>query len=150
MLYRPAAHERLTDEVWDEGRVRTAIRGIVAEVDEAFDSRELWPADEWDAWKVQTPLTGLYVGAAGVCWALDALRRRGHAETRLELEAAGRRTLERWREAPELMEGVELPAAAEAGLFSGETGVLVVAWRVGGGGDIADALLRRVGSSRAS
>ncbi len=33
-------------------------------------------------------LKNLYVGAAGVIWALDALRRRGHAETSLDLAAA--------------------------------------------------------------
>ena len=30
-------------------------------------------------------MKNLYVGAAGVLWALDELRRRGHAETRLDL-----------------------------------------------------------------
>jgi hypothetical protein len=33
-------------------------------------------------------LKNLYVGAAGVIWALDAVRRRGHAETSLDLAAA--------------------------------------------------------------
>jgi hypothetical protein len=36
----------------------------------------------------------LYVGAAGVIWALDALRRRGHAATSLDLPDAALRTLE--------------------------------------------------------
>ena len=39
-------------------------------------------------------MKNLYVGAAGVIWALDALRRRGHAETSLDLTAAALRTLD--------------------------------------------------------
>ena len=34
-------------------------------------------------------------------WALDALRRRGLAETRIDLAAAALRTLEAWRELPD-------------------------------------------------
>ena len=55
-------------------------RRIVADVDEAFDADALWPADEWDGWQAALPLKNLYVGAAGVIWALDVLRRRGYAE----------------------------------------------------------------------
>jgi len=46
-----------------------------------------------------TPLKTLYVGAAGVVWALDVSRRRGHAETRLDLPRVARRTLAMWRRA---------------------------------------------------
>ena len=46
----------------------------------------LWPADAWDAREQPLPLKSLYAGAAGVIWALDTLRRRGHAETSLDLD----------------------------------------------------------------
>ena len=94
MLYDPAQFEPLTDEPWDEGRVRDAIAAIVADVDAAFDAAALWPAEEWDSdgWGSRLPLKDLYVGAAGVIWALDALMRRGHAETSLDLGAAATRT----------------------------------------------------------
>jgi lantibiotic modifying enzyme len=52
--------------------------------------------------------------------------------------------LERWREVPGLIGGEELPAAAEAALLAGESGVLLVAWRVAPDDDVADALLARV------
>ena len=109
MLYRPEAFEPLADEPWDEARVRSAIQAIVADADDAFDPDTLWPANEWDAWKSTPPLKDLYCGAAGVVWALNALRRRGHAETRLDLEAAAARALELQRESPDLGELDELP-----------------------------------------
>ena len=64
MLYQPEAFEPLTDDPWDEERVRGAIRAIVADADEAFDPDELWPAHEWDSWQSATPMKNLYVGAA--------------------------------------------------------------------------------------
>ena len=144
MLYRPEAHEPLTDEAWQEGRARDAIRAIVADADAAFDAERLWPAHEWDGWNTPQPLKSLYVGAAGVLWALDALRRRGLAETGIDLEAATRRTVEAWRAEPDLMREVELPSTAAAGLLSGESGLLAVAWRLTGDDGLADDLLRRV------
>jgi len=103
VLYDPAQFEPLTDAPWDDGRVRDAIAAIVADVDAAFDAAALWPAEEWDSdgWGSRLPLKDLYVGAAGVIWALDALMRRGHAETSLDLGAAATRTLELFRAEPE-------------------------------------------------
>jgi lantibiotic modifying enzyme len=144
VLYRPDAFEPLTDEEWDEDRVRDAIRGIVADADDAFDPDELWPADEWDAWASPLPLKSLYVGASGVVWALDALRRRGHGESRLDLAAASRRTLDAWREEPDLPTDQELPAPVEASLLCGETGMLVVAWQLSPSDELADDLIARV------
>jgi Lanthionine synthetase C-like protein len=150
VLYRPEAFEALTDEPWNDEGVRAAIRTIVADADAAFDEVQLWPAHEWDGWKTPLPLTTLYVGAAGVIWALDALRRRGHAESSLDLRAAALRALEAWRTEPDLMRDVQLPAHAEAGLLSGETGVLLVAWRLAPGDDLARDLLARVRESMES
>ena len=46
MLYQPEHFEPLTDEPWDEVRVRDAIRAIVADADAAFDPDGLWPEHE--------------------------------------------------------------------------------------------------------
>lgn len=152
MLFRPEAFEQLTDEPWDGERVRRGIRTIVADAEERFDPVGLWPAEEWDSWGSPTPLTGLYCGAAGVLWALDALRRRGHADVGIDLAAAAHRALKRVREAPELSEAedLELPRASDAGLLSGETGVLVVAWRVGGDAALEPLIEERILESRES
>ena len=144
MLYRPEAFEPLTDEPWDDERVRQAVRALVADIDTAFDPDGLWPAEEWDAWQAALPLKNLYVGAAGVIWALDALRRRGHAESRIELADAALRTLELWRAEPDLQRGADVPAPAESSLLCGETGILLVAYRVAPSPTLADTLLARV------
>jgi lantibiotic modifying enzyme len=71
------------------------------------------------------------------------LRRRGHAESRLDLAAIAKRTLEGWRETP----GGDLPAPAAASLLCGESGLLVVAWRLAPTGELADRLLVRIRSN---
>jgi hypothetical protein len=84
------------------------------------------------------------VGAAGVVWALDALRRRGHAKTTLDLVTAARRTLEAWREEPDYAQWPDVPTRAQAALLMGESGPLLVAWRLGPSAELAGALHARV------
>ncbi len=144
MLYKPEAFEPLTDEPWDDERVRSGIREIVADADEAFDSHGLWPSNEEDAGEPGRSLTTLYSGASGVIWALDTLRRRGDADSALDLAAAARRTLEAWRDEPDAPERLESPVRTHASLFSGETGPLLVAWRLGPDPGLADDLYARV------
>jgi len=149
VLYAPDEFEPLTDEPWDEERVRARIQAIVSDADEAFDPEGLWPADEWDAWGSTPPLKDLYCGAGGVIWALDALRRRGHAETAIDLAAAAERTLELWRDAPDLATAeIELPPEHASSLLGGEAGLLLVAWRLDPRPEFADLLLQRVRENR--
>jgi hypothetical protein len=146
MLYRPEAFEPLTDTPWDANRVRERIRAIVADAEAAYSPDEFWPADEWDAWKSPLPLMNLYVGAAGVLWALDELRRRGHADASLDLAAAARRLVDRWREQPDFIEADDfpLPEPRESAFLAGGSGVLLVAWRLAPSDDYADDLHARV------
>lgn len=144
MLFDATRFERLTATPWDADRVRAMIREIVADAEGTFDECELWPADEWDAWQTPTPLTTLYVGAAGVIWALEALRRREVAETSLDLARAVERAREAWLAEPSLMRGIELPEPARAGFLSGQTGILLVSHLVDPRAEIADELYERV------
>ena len=122
MLYRPEAFEPLADEAWDEERVRAGIRAIVADADDAYGEESLWPAHEWDSWRTPTPLKSLYVGAAGIVWALGELRRRGHAEPRTDLAAAAAGD-GRGLEARARLDGRGRASLhKEAGLLSGESG----------------------------
>src|SRR5574340_168191 len=110
VLYRRGDFERLTDERWSAERVRAGIREIVADTDDALRGpRLLWRADPWDGWRSTGPLKSLYVGAAGVLWALDDLRRRGHAETRLDLARLAASVLEVGRARPDYPKGIDLP-----------------------------------------
>jgi hypothetical protein len=145
VLYDPKAFEPLVNEPWDDARVRDAIGAIVADTDAAFDPDRLWPANQWDAWGSTTPLKGLYAGAGGVVWALEALRRGGHAETRTGLAEAAGRALKRGRAEPDLSAGdLELPSPRESSLLCGESGLLLVAWRLDPSAELADTLLERV------
>ncbi|MET0937986.1 MAG: LanC-like protein [Gaiellaceae bacterium] len=144
VLYRVEAFDPLTDRAWDEGWVRGEIERIVADADASFDADGLWSAEEWDSWQNQTPLKSLYVGAAGVVWALGALQRRGHAESALDLPAAARSALRAWRAEPDLMKGIELPSPARAALLAGESGILTVAWQLSPEDEIAETLFERV------
>jgi Lanthionine synthetase C-like protein len=131
VLYDPAAFEPLTDEEWDEARVRDGIAALVADADAAFDPDALWPAHEWDGYKAPLPLKNLYIGAAGVVFALDLLRRGGLSETKLDLPAAALRALDRWRAEPDYVDGEILPEPAGSGLLTAETGILLVACLLG-------------------
>jgi lantibiotic modifying enzyme len=143
VLYAPELHEPLTDVQWDAEYARSAIRAIVADADRAYNGEAFWPAEEWDAFEASLPLTDLFVGAAGVVWALDRLRRDGHAETALDLGSAARRALERRREeiGPP---SSDRPTRARSSLFNGETGVAFVAWLLEPSDELATALLALV------
>ena len=129
MLADPALHEPLTETPWSEARVRDAIAELVADADAAYDPAQLWPAHEWDGFLAALPLKNLYVGAAGVVFALDELRGRGFAETSLDLSAIAATSLERWRAEPDVTG--DLPEPRESALLTGETGILLVACRLG-------------------
>ncbi len=144
MLYRPEAFEPLTDEPWHDDRVRAGIREIVADTDAALRGPKLlWRADDWDRWQATSPLKNLFAGAAGVLWALDELRRNGHAETQLDLGDLSRRNLELFRARPDFMK-IDRAELRESSLIFGETGILLVAYRLAPSRELADALLERV------
>jgi hypothetical protein len=145
MLYRPEAFEPLVDTPWSEERVRAAIREIVADTEAALRGTQLfWQADEWDGWHSTSPMKNLYVGTAGVLWALHRLQHFGYAETKLDLADLATRNVELFRERPDFMKGMTLPTPAKAALLTGETGILLLAWRLTAQPEFADDLLALV------
>ena len=143
MLFRPEDFEPVTDERWEESRVRAAIARIVADVDEAYGRQRLWPAPPDTPVAPGRPEPTLYAGAPGVVWALDALQRRGHAESGLDLPEVALAALEAWRESPVVFPGMDLPER-DSSLLSGEAGVLLVAWSLTERPELADDLYARV------
>ena len=114
-LYRPDAFEPLTDTSWSEDRAREGIREIVADAEAALRGRTLfWQANAWDGWHGTSPMKNLYVGTAGVLWALDRLQRAGDAETTLELADLAARNVELFRDRPDFMKGMKLPTPRAA------------------------------------
>jgi lantibiotic modifying enzyme len=137
MLYEPTKFDALIDEPWVPARVEDAIAAIVADTDAAFDPRALWPAHEWDAREKPPPLSGLYAGAAGVIWGLDELRKRSHAESSRDLAAAMVRAAALERATPDFAADEHYRPGA---LISGETGALLVAFRLTRDPALADDL----------
>jgi hypothetical protein len=129
MLYARELHEPLTETPWSEARARDAVQAIVADADRAYSRDALWPAHEWDGYNAALPMKNLYVGAAGVVWALNRLRRRGY-DTTADLGAAARRALELFRAAPDYVAGETVPEPKRSGLLCGETGIALVAWQL--------------------
>jgi Lanthionine synthetase C-like protein len=144
VLYGLELHEPLTDVPWDAERARTAIRAIVADADRAYDAEGFWAAQEWDAYEARLPMKNLFVGAGGLAWALDRLRRDGHAETALDLTAVAGHALTRYREEPDLLQSEELPEPTSSSLFMGEAGLVLIAWLLEPSDELATELLTLV------
>jgi hypothetical protein len=145
-LYRPEAFDHLTDTPWDETRARDGVAAIVADVDAAFRGPKLlWKAHEWDRWQATSPMKNLYVGSAGVLWGLDQLRRRGYAETSLDLRDLAARNVELFRAKPDYIKlpAFKPPEPRDSGLFIGEAGILLVALELGNS-EYADELRQRL------
>jgi lanthionine synthetase-like protein len=125
-LWRASEHEPLVAAEWDEARVEEAIRTIVADAEAAFDG-ERWPfhpADEPD----DSP-NSIYLGVAGMAWALHELGSTGWGDAVLG-------AVERYRREPD---GGEQWAYAP-GYLAGECGIALVGYRLTGEAGLADRL----------
>ena len=105
MLYRPEDFEPLTDEPWDEDRIRAGIREIVDDTDAAFRGPKLlWRADDWDRWQCDEPAEDAVLRSCGR--PLGARRPAATATTprRGSISPRSRsRTLERHAAKPDFM-----------------------------------------------
>ena len=124
-LWRPSEHESLEAGEWDDSRAEEAIAAIVADAEAAFDgTRWPWHPDdgEDDAWN------SVYMGAAGVIWALHDLGGTGW-------EDAAASAIDRYRVQPLLEED-----AVETSYHFGEVGIALVAFRLTGDAGLADRI----------
>jgi hypothetical protein len=119
MLWREQEHEALTDRRWDPEAVGQAIAAIVADAEQAANDGG-WPGHPLDDLGDDERPSSLYLGGAGVTWALWRLG--SSLDCRPTVAAA----LERYRAAPDFGDMSHPPS-----LLMGETGLLVVAAVVG-------------------
>jgi Lanthionine synthetase C-like protein len=119
-LYDPAAHEPVTTTPWDEERVVAGIASIVADAEAALDAGG-WPNhpnDDPD--EIPARPTSIYLGAAGMIWALHRLG------SSLDLATLIADVLRRYRVQQDF--GQDVPS-----LLMGESGLLLVAYVLGAG-----------------
>ena len=135
-LYDPASHETARSGTWGEERVRATIRELAAEADAAYDERSQWPLhplDEDDGYVAPpTGFSELYLGSAGVLWALDRLAREGAIPRRVGDDRAVRAAYDSY-----LTGGGE---QLETGFLVGQVGILLACYRLAPEERVADAL----------
>lgn len=121
VLWRADQHEELTGRDWDERLARDAIDSIVADA-QAAERDGFWPGHPGDDVPEHERICSLYLGSAGMIWALTELG------ASIDGSAVVTAALEEYRTRHDfLREGLAHPAS----LWMGETGVLVVAAKVG-------------------
>lgn len=125
-LFDPQRHEPLGDVPWSETAAREAIVRIVRSACDEFAPGEGgWRCHPQD--DPETPdqrFHGLYLGTAGVVWALDWLARQGAATAGPDAASLLHGLVERNREA------LQGPLHGTASLMLGDAGVLWAQWRL--------------------
>ena len=134
MLFDPAVHEPLGDAAWSPAAAEAAIGSIARDADEALRDGDWWPLHPLDDdGETADPQHGIYLGAAGVLWALDHLARAGLHEPGHDYARLAGEALESHRRRP------EVPDAAGS-LWVGEAGIALVAWLLAPGPELAGRL----------
>jgi len=127
MLFEPERHEALRDAAWDAPRAREAIRSIVRDIEQDRVAAGHWrvhPLDD-DGDAPRTGFKGLYLGSAGVWWALWYLQREGAVELHCDPIAGVHQADAAYQADPDT-------GAAVPSYFLGEAGILLVLWRLTG------------------
>jgi hypothetical protein len=142
-LYDPAEHRALSGGAWSDSAARAALEEIIADVAGAYRGTEqLWPNDPNDLEGMpDVALRNVYMGAAGVAWALDLIAQDELCERPPWLHELARGLGEGYRKAPELVEIEPPPSAA---LLFGESGVLLAAEAILRDGSQFDGLLAAI------
>jgi len=126
VLFTPEHHEPVAGRPWDESRVRAAVETIVADTLASQRPDGFWPEHPDDVDKDGTSVrTGIYMGAAGLVWALHQL---GH-----DLTGTAERLQERYLAEP------DWPGVVP-GFLMGEAGIVFAANQVAPDAGRVDAL----------
>ena len=135
MLFEPNRHEPLLRTAWDGPRVREVIQSIVGDAERARGSNDNWPLhpldDEGD--EPRSGFKALYLGSAGVLWALSYLQREGAVDLTLDPTIAIERVTAAYRADPDT--GSVVPS-----YFLGEVGVLLATWLLTQSRAVADQI----------
>ena len=134
-LWSPGAHEQLAGAPWDDARARDAIADICRDAEAAFDEDERrWPAHPLDGEVGPGEEKTVYLGAAGVVWALDRLARADVHAPALDWAAVA---------AALAADTESLPPS----LLLGAAGVLLVSWLLVPSAETADRLAAAIAAN---
>jgi len=134
MLFDIERHEALTPTPWDADRAREALIAIVDDIERHQQADRTWPTHPRDDDEPKGLLhKSLYLGAAGVLWALHYLAREGAVQLCSTPAQSMDRVHAAYLESPDT--GEVVPS-----YYLGEVGILLVAWRLTGSRDTAERL----------
>ena len=138
LMFNSARHVALRPLQWSEHDAYDAIEEIVTDALASFDAERFWPAHPLDE-GLRDGHTSVYMGAAGVIWAIDYLGRLGASKTRFDFRPVLPRLLQANR--------AELPDygdyAAHGSLLFGDMGTALVVMRLDPAAAIADQIFAR-------
>ncbi len=144
MLFEPSRHEALCDTAWDASAVRETVRAIARDIERKHLAEGHWPVHALDVdGDENVPRTGfksLYLGGAGVLWALWYLRREGAVELEIDPGQGIAQVHAAYLAEPDT--GQVVPS-----YFLGEAGILLALWRLTGSSAAADRLYASVKSN---
>jgi hypothetical protein len=139
-MFERARHVLLRPSPWDAGAAQAAIDEIAADALAHLDPARFWPAHPLD--DVADGHTSLYMGAAGMVWALDYLHRSGAASQPLDMRPVVPRLLA--ANAAEFTAANYGDYAAHGSFLFGDMGAGLVAMRLAPSPTIAGTVLARV------
>ena len=120
-------HRALTHDAWSEFAARAAIEEIAADATAQFHPDTFWPGHPSDD-GAGDGATSVYMGAAGVMWALDYLRRIGATRVAEDFRQVLPKLLERTTAAFERNSPTDY--AKHGSLLFGDMGAALVAMRL--------------------
>lgn len=134
MIFEASRHEPLAAEPWDPQAVRESIAAIVRDAEAHFDADRFWATHPLDASGGDpASFKSLYLGAAGMLWAMHYLGVQGAVRPGLEPREHMARVYDAYLESPDT--GETAPS-----YYLGEVGILLVLWRLSGEPTAADRL----------
>src|SRR5260370_35234773 len=145
LMLDPARHLPLQPFSWAPSETRLAIEEIVSDALTHFDEQWFWPAHPLD--DVSNGHTGLYVGATGVIWALEHLRRIAATKAHIDFRPVLPRLIAA-NKAEFTSENCQ-EYAAHGSLLFGDMGTALLATRLAPAGTMADLVEKRTKANMA-
>jgi hypothetical protein len=141
-MIEPSRHVPLRSEPWDQGAAFQAIDEIVADALDQFGDDQFWPAHPLD---MKGSYSSIYVGAPGIIWALEHLRRVGATTVNFDFRPYLPRLLERTKREMATYEDY----ANNGSLLLGDMGTALLIMRLEPSSALADLIqMRAVANTR--